>query len=476
MTSTPINDYPVMQTYCSNVNTDHAKTAETEEVSGSFQNVMKQVKSGQTDTGTITEQMTPVGKTGSTKLYNGISRNESRQVQQKDAVGHTQKRVEKRTEDVSDEAEKLEKEVVKKVADELDVTEEEVKEAMEALGLTVMDLMDQSNMAALVTQLTGQNDPMALLTDEDLFATIRQLSTETGEIIQQSIQELSDALDMDTDTVRDLLSEALAGMESVSADEAGISGKASQTGVVVEIETDLTEEKNVSESAVENVDEVSEDTDHAGETAAEAAEEQGGGQDQNTMNFERGSSPLINQMFQTQDVQTGEAGQTEMPFTSYVDTEDIINQIGEYVKIHRSEGLTEMEISLNPESLGNIHLQVSSREGMITATITTQNEAVRDALMLQAMTLKEELNEQGVRVEAVDVTVASHEFERNMQNGGEEAQNLFEQQVQKQTRRRLMIDNLLQAEEMLEDENLTDAERLQIDMMAKSGNSVDFTA
>ena len=96
--------------------------------------------------------------------------------------------------------------------------------------------------------------------------------------------------------------------------------------------------------------------------------------------------------------------------------------------------------------------------------------------MLQAMTLKEELNEQGVRVEAVDVTVASHEFERNMQNGGEEAQNLFEQQVQKQTRRRLMIDNLLQAEEMLEDENLTDAERLQIDMMAKSGNSVDFTA
>ena len=132
---------------------------------------------------------------------------------------------------------------------------------------------------------------------------------------------------MDTDTVRDLLSEALAGMESVSADEAGISGKASQTGVVVEIETDLTEERNVSESAVENVDEVSEDTDHAGETATEAAEEQGGGQDQNTMNFERGSSPLINQMFQTQDVQTGEAGQTEMPFTSYVDTEDIINQI-----------------------------------------------------------------------------------------------------------------------------------------------------
>ena len=63
-----------------------------------------------------------------------------------------------------------------------------------------------------------------------------------------------------------------------------------------------------------------------------------------------------------------------------------------------------------------------------------------------------------------------------MENGGEEAKNLFEEQVQKQTRRRIVINNLKQAEEMLADEELSDAEKLQIDMMAKSGNSVDFTA
>ena len=92
------------------------------------------------------------------------------------------------------------------------------------------------------------------------------------------------------------------------------------------------------------------------------------------------------------------------------------------------------------------------------------------------MTLKEELNEQGLKVEAVEVTVASHEFERNMENGGEEAKNLFEQQIQKQNRRRIVINNLEQAEEMLADDEISDAEKLQIDMMAKSGNSVDFTA
>jgi flagellar hook-length control protein FliK len=194
------------------------------------------------------------------------------------------------------------------------------------------------------------------------------------------------------------------------------------------------------------------------------------------MNYNQEQPSFVDAAFRSDAVAAETVQETEQSFTSYVDTEDIINQIGEYVKIHQSEGLSEMEISLNPESLGNIHLQVASKEGMITATITAQNETVRDALMVQAMVLKDELSEQGLKVEAVEVTVASHEFERNMKDGGEEAQNLFEQQVRKQTRRRIVLDNLMQAEDLLADENLTDAERLQIDMMAKSGNSVDFTA
>ena len=135
-----------------------------------------------------------------------------------------------------------------------------------------------------------------------------------------------------------------------------------------------------------------------------------------------------------------------------------------------------MEILLNPENLGNIHLQVASKEGVITATITTQNEAVQEALMVQALVLKEELSAQGMKVEAVEVTVASHEFERDMHEGGEEAKEMFEQQVQKQSRRRLVVDGMMHAEELLADEDLTDADKLQIDMMARSGNSVDFMA
>ena len=96
---------------------------------------------------------------------------------------------------------------------------------------------------------------------------------------------------------------------------------------------------------------------------------------------------------------------------------------------------------------------------------------------MQAMVLKEELNEQGLKVESVEVTVASHEFEQNMQqDDGQESRQLYEEQINKQTRRRIMISGLEEAQEMLQDETLSDADRLQIDMMAKNGSSMDVMA
>jgi flagellar hook-length control protein FliK len=328
-------------------------------------------------------------------------------------------------------------------------------------------------MAALVTELTGEEDPMALVTDGELFADIQQLSADVAVIIEQNVEDLSAELGLDSEEVLPMLEDVVRETAAAVDDAEPV-----KTGVVVEIERDVEEPVNQAADTAEVKETADADEENpVMQTTKETdnsdhAEEQG----HSMMNANQENSPLVNQMFNPETVATDNVTEIEIPVASYVDTEDIINQIGEYVKIHQSETVSEMEISLNPESLGNIHLQVAAKEGVITATITAQNETVRDALMVQAMTLKEELNDQGLKVEAVDVTVASHEFERDMHQGGEEARNLFEQQVRKQSRRRIMIDGLAQAEELLEDENLTDAERLQIDMMAKSGSSVDFTA
>ena len=74
------------------------------------------------------------------------------------------------------------KEVLK---EELDVTEEQLEEAMETLGLSYLDLGDQANLAGLVAELTGCDNTASLLVD-DGFATI---VAEIGDLTQNLMEQ-----------------------------------------------------------------------------------------------------------------------------------------------------------------------------------------------------------------------------------------------------------------------------------------------
>lgn len=476
MTSAPINDFTKVMLYRTGKMTG-GEQDQAQELLGSFQNAMSQAQNGQMDMA-ASAGIQPVPK-----MSDQLSVTEKREpsvekkddLQQKDAPKQPEEtkdsQTTEETKDVEgkdldaakDAAEDAGKEVVDKVADKLGVTPEEVEEAMSVLGLTFMDLVNPSQMAALISQLTGEGDALTPLTDEGLFATIQELTAEIGVILEEQASVLSEELGVD-------VSEALNLMETAAT------ATEENTGFVLEVEDETVSRPDVALAEGSEVVDLAEE-----ETVSVISEEvEDSGKDESHKQNAAGNSqetagayvqaPGADQAF------VAEPKEVELPFTSYLRPEEILDQIADYVKIHHSEGLSEMEISLNPESLGRVYLQIAAREGVITATIAAQNEAVRDALMVQALTLKEELNQQGLKVEAVEVTIESHEFERNTDNGGEQAKDLYEQQVQKQTRRRLVIENLEQAEEMLENEDLTADERLQIDMMARNGGTVDFTA
>lgn len=69
-----------------------------------------------------------------------------------------------------------------------------------------------------------------------------------------------------------------------------------------------------------------------------------------------------------------------------------------------------MEIALNPENLGKVNLLVSVREGVVTAKLVAENEQVKKALEGQLNVLKENMSNQGLKVEAVEVTVQNNAF------------------------------------------------------------------
>ncbi len=157
---------------------------------------------------------------------------------------------------------------------------------------------------------------------------------------------------------------------------------------------------------------------------------------------------------------------------SYVDTENIISQIVTQARVLNTESLSSVEMQLNPENLGKMILQVVQEDEHITAKITTQNETVREAIQNQLADLRVNLNQQGIKVDAVEVTVSSHAFEENLEGRFSENSNENEQSNQRsQTRRNLNVNDLDDAEV-----ELSESEALAANIMRDNGNSMDMHA
>ena len=150
---------------------------------------------------------------------------------------------------------------------------------------------------------------------------------------------------------------------------------------------------------------------------------------------------------------------------------EIMDQILDYMKIQLKPGMEQLEMQLHPESLGTVHIQITSKAGEITAQFHVQNESVKAALESQISELKENLRDQGVKVEAVEVTVESHGFESNLWQGQDRDERASYQNSRKGPRRI----NLNALDEEFE-EAADEEERLTAEMMRVNGGTVDYTA
>lgn len=185
-------------------------------------------------------------------------------------------------------------------------------------------------------------------------------------------------------------------------------------------------------------------------------------------------------------VQTTVNAQTEVnsvgdvieKITTYTsnDASEIVSQVTESIKVNISSDVTSMEMQLHPASLGAVNMQISSTNGVVSAQILVENEAVKTALESQLVTLLETFEEQGQKVEAVEVSVANYDLNKGMdQNSNERGNNSKEQRdafkVMGASRRRINLSILSDEEEA----ELSEEERITKDMMERNGNSVDYT-
>lgn len=394
-------------------------------------------------------------------------------------VDQAEQKAEVSEEKISDEMEAKEEAIVKEIAEKLGVSEEEVREAMEVLGLGVMDLLAQGNMVALAAQLTGMQN-VDVLTDENLFAQI----TELTETVQSELQSVADSLGMSLEQLQAAVEEQMTAKEGVQMPQAEMmqteAGSVAQeitepVAMVVEAEmAEATEERAVVEETPETDVTLQEKEQVAAKVTTETEPEMTGQQEKESgeesalMQSGQNVAVMKNDMNVTAQAVTDELFESKMDIEQ---TRELINQIADHVRVQRSETISSMEIQLHPVELGTVNLQVVAKDGNVSARLAVQDEAVRAALESQVMQLRETLQEQGLKIDAVEVTVATHEFEQNLDQHGREAEENAAKE--KKSSRRILDLNEIGQEE-LEGEEMSDADRLQVEMMRMGGNRLNL--
>ncbi|MBD5392711.1 MAG: hypothetical protein HDR71_00260 [Lachnospiraceae bacterium] len=362
------------------------------------------------------------------------------------------------------------RDMIRETAEEFGVSEEEVVRVMEELGLGVTALLDSENLTKLALALSGEESSLALLTDAELYGKVQNLL--------QDLEEVSDRLMEELSLNREEFAQMLEGMnagQTPSQEMAEISSKLplqdagkgeDQVTVTVEEGSDI-----VKFTVDENGNAI-----FAEKTAKEEAEQDTSGkQDKGNAENESKKQGLdnINPMLDTlpkNQAQGVEAAFEQMTASAGPDTNEIMNQILDHMKIHLKPGMDQLEMQLHPASLGTLHVQLTSKGGEITAQFHVQNETVKAAIESQLTILKDNLKDLGVRIEAVEVTVESHAFESNLWQGQQRDEN-GSYQESKKTPRRI---NLNALEEGFEEE-ADEQEVLAAEMMRANGGTVDYT-
>ena len=395
---------------------------------------------------------------------------------------------------VSEKLESFEESVRDVIKDELQVTDEQITEAMETLGLTVADLMNPQQLAALAAELTGTEDMSALLCNEAFMNVMQSVGTLTEDLLQElgvTAEELTQLLedagqaDMNADLMQTVQTADAADARRVYADTAdGIRDTAEQPQMAAQAAETETRTEEAKDITPEETDAQAK-TANAGaeeETAADAAAGTGKEQAQTGSNSNSGQQDFASQAHAGVDVHTGptltetvamQGANSAGEYAAQVDIADVVRQIVTYTRVNYTANQeTTMEMQLNPEHLGKIYLEITSKDGTVSAHLTAQNEVVKEALESQIADLKQNMNQAGVKVDAVEVTVGGHEFEKNLeQNAKQEEQQAEEREKATNATRHINLNELDGLSGLM-----TEEETLVAKMMAEQGNSVDFTA
>lgn len=396
---------------------------------------------------------------------------------------------------------KVNEKIADEVKDVLGIDDDTFANAMTALGLSPLDLLESNNLAKLVLFVNGSSDFTDLLTDENMMNQLNELSDILGNLNWEDLTGMSKSdflegveyFNAKSQTGSDVFKEDAPALAQETAVDAADSGNTSEN-VSAEEESATntnnvsTEKKSVQGETTVNTSDNSSDT--KVEVSVTKSEESSSQQSSFSSQSEDDMSEVTHdQTISEDDVTTDNQHTVRNDFIQNLNQAvndtvqvakpesvrmqqmvDIVNQVVERIKVSIGTESTSMEMQLNPEHLGKLLLNVSSKNGVMTAVFSVQSEEAKAALESQMYTLRENLELRELKVDAVEVNVSdfdfSHSDQQTMNGDQSKADNGNGRQM------KFEFDDESSEEAVSNEEK--EAVRKQV--MRDNGSQIDFTA
>ena len=346
--------------------------------------------------------------------------------------------------------------IINVIADALNANPDEIKGIINELDINLNALSDNQNVIKIVSKYLGINNPVNVLTNDEAINAVKEINQSISEIIN----ELKDEFAITDDGLKDLLSKIdtvrdTENIEDIINDE---TGNVDASDDIIKVSAENNNKINI-DSENDNI--VPEKTTVKNEENANAGNNKEFNNDRESKSElylnENGMESIVSNLKNT--------------ITDNILTEDgiadkIIKQITDDIRLYAKADTTSLEIQLEPETLGKVGITVTSKAGTITAQLVVQNEVAKEAIESQMATLKESFASQDIKVDAVQVTIASKEFEQNLDKG---AGNSSEQNENKRRKH-------ISTEELAEiNGTATDKETSIDNVLKEMGTTVNYS-
>ena len=342
----------------------------------------------------------------------------------------------------------------------LDMTDEELEKYLAENGMCVMDLLLQNNLADFVADVAADGDSLKLLTDSRLSETFSELSDELKNLVATAAQDMDISVEELNKYIQSTDFTDVSNAEP--ADEVVVTiDKTADTDELLSHRQNNTEVENNGSAAKEPELRLE---DKLTVASSEDDESQSG-------TFQKSDESLSGQFLNTLIENVDNAVQAKEDFKGYsVNSENIVRQLVDAIKVNVNSSFSEMELQLQPENLGKLNLVISSRDGIITAQFMAENDVVKSAIENQIVMLKDNFEQQGLKVEAVEVMVQTHGFEmgKNLEGRGDDQQDDADRH---RTSRILTLEEI---NAIIGDDEAADEDVLAAEMLRASGGNVDY--